>query len=166
MRDKTILNVTTALGFVGIMFLFRKGPIKEWFLVYLLKSLLCTFLDVPVVQKKLVKYPKRYFPRAFDSNIVFVYVIFPVFCVFYNQFTYKMNVLKTIPSVFLFSTPMAVVEKWLEKNTRLVEYGKGWDSIYTMLYLTFSFWFVRLFMSGIRWLDRNRKVNEDCFPEQ
>ncbi|MGJ9381621.1 CBO0543 family protein [Salipaludibacillus sp. CF4.18] len=161
MKDKTILHVITVISMGGLAFLFRKGPVKDWFLIYLLKSLLCTFLDVPVNKKKFVKYPIRYFPKSFDSNIVFLYVIFPLLCVLYNQFTYKMKAVKTIPSVFLYSTPMVLVEKWLEKNTKLVTYSKGWNSYFTLSYLTFAFWLVRLIIDGIRALDRKRNTSHN-----
>ncbi|RSL34304.1 hypothetical protein D7Z54_07055 [Salibacterium salarium] len=156
MKDKTVLNITTIIGVGGMTLLFRKGPIKEWILVYLLKTLVCTFLDVPVVQKKLVRYPKRYFAKSFDSNIVYIYIIFPLLCVAYNQFTFQKNLLKTIPNVFFFSGPMAIVENWLEKNTRLIQYGNGWNSYYTLAYLTFSFWLVRTLMICIHWIDKKR----------
>lgn len=158
MKDKTILNIITMVSLGGLTLLFRKGSVKDWILIYLLKSLLCTFLDVPVNKKKFVKYPKRYFPNSFDSNIVFLYVIFPLLCVLYNQFTYKMKAIKTIPSVFLYSVPMAIFEKWLEKNTQLVKYSKGWNSYFTLSYLTFAFWVVRVFIEGIRYIDKKRSA--------
>jgi len=156
MKDKTILNIITIIGISGMTFLFRKGPIKDWILVYLLKMLVCTFMDIPVIMKKFVKYPKRYFPKYFDSNIVFVYIIFPLLCVLYNQYTYKMKLIPTIPSAFKYSVPMALVEKWLEENTQLVKYSNGWNSYYTLAYLTFGFWIVRATIGAIRLLDQKR----------
>jgi len=158
MKDKTVLKIITAVGFGGLSLLFRKGPIKDWVLIYLLKTLVCTFLDVPINKKKFVKYPKRYFPNFFDSNIVYIYVIFPLLCVMYNQFTYKMNAIKTIPSVFLYSVPMSLAERWLERNTNLIKYHKGWNGYYTLSFLTFGFWIVRAAIEGIRYLDQKREA--------
>ncbi|WP_245747386.1 CBO0543 family protein [Anaerobacillus alkalidiazotrophicus] len=126
MRDRPLLNIITLIGVRGWAFLFRrKGDLKDWFIIYLFKTLVSTLIDGPVIKKKYVQYPKRYFPTLFDSNIAFLYLLFPLSCVIYNQFTYKMNPLKTFLSVFLFSASIALVENRLEKNTNLVRLPKG-----------------------------------------
>lgn len=160
LKDKTLLNIITIIGMAGWAFLFRKGPIKDWFLIYLCKTLVSTLLDSPVGKKKYVTYPKRPFSKYFDSNIVFLYVLFPLSCVLYNQFTYKMKALKAIPSVLIFSAPMAIVENILEKNTQLVKYGKGWSGLHTFTALTVTFWIVRAFIQGIRFLSQKRERKE------
>ena len=158
MKDKTILNLITIFGISGsIFFLFRKkSALKDWFLIYLFKTLISTLLDGPVIKKKYLQYPYRYFPNLFDSNIVFLYILFPLSCVMYNQFTYKMKPLKSILSVFLFSGPMTLIENWLEKRTRLVRYRKGWNGYYTLSVLSFTFWLVKAFIEWIRFLDKKR----------
>ncbi|MDQ0252699.1 hypothetical protein J2S74_000071 [Evansella vedderi] len=162
MRDKTILNIITILGIGGWAFLFRrKGELKDWFLIYLFKTLVSTLIDGPVIKKKYVQYPKRYFPTLFDSNIVFLYVLFPLSCVLYNQFTYKMKPLKTILSVFLFSGPMAIGEHIIERYTNLVKFNKGWNGFYTFTVLSSTFWVVRLFIEFIRFIDKRRQRAKD-----
>jgi len=157
MKDKKIINLITLLGISGWVFLFRrKGDLKEWFLIYFIKSLVSTLIDGPVIKQKYVQYPYRYFPKLFDTNIVFLYVIFPLSCVIYNQFTYKMKPLKTILSVVLFSGPMTLIESWLERNTKLVRYRKGWNGLYTFSVLSFTFLVVRAFIEFIRFLDKKR----------
>lgn len=157
-KDKTILHLITTLGIFGsLFFLFRRrGEPKDWFLIFLFKTLISTLLDGPVIKRKYVEYPIRYFPKLFDSNIVFLYVLFPLSCVMYNQFTYKMKPISTFFSVFLFSLPMTLLEGWLEKNTRLVRYHKGWNGYYTFFILSFTFTIVRIFIEGIRLLDKKR----------
>jgi hypothetical protein len=160
-KDKTLLNLITTLGIVAsIFFLFRKkGALKDWFLIYLFKTLISTLLDGPVIKKKYLQYPYRYFPNFFDSNIVFLYILFPLSCVMYNQFTYKMKPIKAILSVFLFSGPMTLIENWLEKKTRLVRYRKGWNSFYTFSVLSFTFLLVKAFIEWIRLLDKKRNTS-------
>ncbi|KAB2332005.1 CBO0543 family protein [Bacillus mesophilum] len=158
MNDKKILHIITAISMAGWSLLFRKkGDTKDWFLIYFIKSLISTLIDIPVVKRKYVSYPIRYFPKVFQSNIVFLYIIFPLLCVSYNQFTYKMKPLKTIFSVLLFSIPMTLIEGVLEKKTRLVSYNKGWNALFTFLTLTGTFWIVRLSIGVIRLLDQKRK---------
>lgn len=160
MNDKKILKIITVLGISGWAFLLKKGPIKDWFLVYLFKTLITTMIDGPVVKKRLVTYPYRYFSKSFDTNIIFDYVIFPLLCVFYSQFTYKLKLVKTILSVFIFSLPMTVIQGWLEKNTRLVKYSRNWSWFHTLSVLTATFWSSRLFIALLRFLNRIRKTPE------
>ncbi|KHF40099.1 CBO0543 family protein [Halalkalibacter okhensis] len=162
MRDRTLLHIITLLGISGWAFLFRKkGDIKDWFLIYLFKTLVSTLMDGPVIKKRYVQYPKRYFANSFDSNIVFLYILFPLLCVMYNQFTYKMKPIKTFFSVFLFSIPMALIENFLEKKTKLVEFRKGWDWYHTVSVLTATFWIVRLFIAGVRYIDKKRTTADN-----
>jgi hypothetical protein len=156
MKDRTILNLLTIFGITGSLFflLRRKGDMKDWFLIYFIKTLVSTILDGPVIKTKYLQYPHRYFPKLFDSNIVFLYILFPLSCVMYNQFSYKMKPLKTILSVFLFSGPMTLFENWLEKNTDLVKYNKGWNGYITFIVLSFTFLLVKGCMEGIRFLDK------------
>lgn len=157
MRDRKIMNIITLLGMCGWTFLFRrKGELKDWFLIYFMKSLVSTLIDGPVIKQKYVQYPYRYFPKLFDTNIIFLYVIFPLLCVIYHQFTYKMKPLKTILSVVLFSGPMTLIEWWLERNTNLVRYRKGWNSFYTFSVLSLTFWIVHAAIEGIRFLAKKR----------
>ncbi|WP_066263878.1 CBO0543 family protein [Heyndrickxia acidicola] len=158
MKDRKILNVITLLGILGWGFLFRrKGDIKDWFLVYLFKTLVSTLLDEPIIRKKLVKYPHRYFPNFFDSNIVFLYILFPLTCVIFNQFTYRMKPIKIFFSVILFSGPMAFTESLLEKNTDLVKYSRKWNGFYSFVALSFSFLIVRLLTGMVRLIAKNRR---------
>ncbi|WP_100407647.1 CBO0543 family protein [Bacillus solitudinis] len=156
MKERTILNLLTIFGIGGSIFflLRRKGDLKDWFLIYFIKTLVSTLLDGPVIKTKYLQYPHRYLPKLFDSNIVFLYLLFPLSCVIYNQFTYKMAPLKTILSVFLFSGPMTLLEKWLESNTNLVKYRKGWNSYITLVVLSFTFLLVKGCIEGIRFLDK------------
>ncbi|WP_436371343.1 CBO0543 family protein [Cytobacillus sp. BC1816] len=83
-----------------------------------LESSLLIVFDGPVIKTKYLQYPHRFPPKIFDSNIVFLYILCPLTCVMYNQFTYKMKPLKNVLSVVLFSGPMTLFENWLEKNTK------------------------------------------------
>lgn len=158
MKDRNLLHILTLTGLAGLTFLFRKkGSVKDWFLIYFIKSLISTLIDGPIIKKKYVQYPLRYFPSLYSSNIIFLYVFFPLSCVMYNQFTYQMRPLKTIISVLLFSGPMAIVEGLLEKYTKLVKYQKGWNGWYSFGALTCTFWIVRSSIAGIRYLEASRK---------
>ncbi|GAE28797.1 CBO0543 family protein [Halalkalibacter hemicellulosilyticus] len=158
MKDRSLLYLITAIGMSGWVLLFRKRDhFKDWLIIYLFKTLVSTLMDGPVIKRKFLQYPIRLFPKWFDSNIAFLYLIFPMLCVMYNQFTYQMKPIKTFFSVFLFSLPMAGIEHWLEKRTNLVEFNKGWTSVHTIFVLTLTFWFVRLFIYTVRKLDNKMR---------
>ncbi|MFA9455311.1 CBO0543 family protein [Halalkalibacter sp. AB-rgal2] len=155
MRDRNLLYLITAIGMSGWILLFRKrGHFKDWLLIYLFKTLVSTLMDGPVIKRKFVQYPIRYMPKFFDSNIAFLYLIFPMLCVMYNQFTYQMKPVKTFFSVFLFSVPMGVIEHWIQKKTNLIKFNKGWNAYHTITVLTLTFWLVRLFICTVRKLDK------------
>jgi len=146
----------TLFGIGGSLFflLRRKGQLKDWFLVFFIKTLVSTLIDGPVIKRKFLKYPYRYFPKSFDSNIIFLYLLFPLSCVMYNQFTYKAKALKTFLSVFLFSGPMTLLENWLEKHTHLVKYSKGWNGYITFIVLSTTFLVVKGSVGSIRFLEK------------
>lgn len=159
MKDRTILNILTIIGLVGSLFFLsrKKRNIKDWFLIFFIKTFVSTIFDGPLIKTKYMQYPHRYLPKLFDSNIVFLYILFPLSCVMYNQFTYKMKPLKAALSVFLFSAPMTLVENWLEKNTKLVKYSKGWNGYITFSVLSFTFLLVKGCIEGIRFLEKEAR---------
>jgi hypothetical protein len=69
-----------------------------------------------------------------------------------------MNLLKSFFSVFLFSGPMTLFENWLEKNTGLVEYNKGWNGVFTFSVLSFTFLLVKGCIEFIRFLDNKSGI--------
>lgn len=172
MKDRTILNILTLFGIFGSFFFLsrKKYKFKDWVLIYFIKTLVSTIFDGPVIKRKFVEYPHRYLPKLFDSNIVFLYILFPLSCVIFNQFTNKMNTLKSTFSVPLFSGPMTILEHWLEKNTGLVKYRKGWNSYITFMVLSFTFLLVKGSIKGILLLDNkfnnpSKIENFDVLPK-
>ena len=159
MKDRTILNILTAIGIGGSLFFLsrKKWQLKDWFLIFFIKTFVSTIFDGPLIKTKYIQYPHRYLPKLFDSNIVFLYILFPLSCVMYNQFTDKMKPLKSVLSVILFSGPMTLVENWLEKNTKLVKYNKGWNGYITFSILSFTFLLVKGCIVGIRFLEKGTR---------
>ncbi len=161
MKDKTILRIITVLGLSGGIFLLRKGSIKDFFLIFLFKSVVSSLIDTPIVKKKLVQYPYRYFKNSFKINIVFDFLIFPLVCVIYSKLTNKADTLKTVLTVFLLSVPMTIIEEILERKTRLVKYSNKWSWFHTLAYLTVTFWSSRLFISSLSFLEQYRESDEE-----
>ncbi|WP_370464997.1 CBO0543 family protein [Neobacillus kokaensis] len=126
-------------------------------MVFCIKAFYSGFIDSFVVSHKKVVYPVRLLPNVFHINILFDLLLFPIVCVLYNKLTYRTSLLKTVSSVFIFSTPILLGEIWAEKNTKLIKYKNNWSWAHSFESLTVSFWFVRATMALLRRLDKTTK---------
>ncbi len=151
-------NLIKSLYFFGIgsfIYSIKKPLAKDWLLVFFIKSYYASLVDQLVVNKGYVEYPTR-IPSKVKTSLLFDYILFPLACVFYNQLTKDSRILQCLLKVLYFSVPMTITELWLEKNTQLVKYKKGWNWITTFNSLSFSFLLVRFSMSVIRRLFNNK----------
>jgi hypothetical protein len=111
-----------------------------------------------LVKKGYLKYPVKLF-KAFDISVLFSYIIFPVSCIYFNQVTKNSSVLAIIGKSVLFSFPSAVAEQWLEKNTKLIRYKKGWTSVHSFVSIALTFLIVRVAIAFIRKSAENQSGN-------
>lgn len=146
--EKTTLKSLFLFGVVAFFNLVRKPLMKDWLIIFFLKSYISSILDVIAVKKGYLKYPVTLF-KIFDVSVLFSYILFPISFVYYNQLTKNSNIFGMTVKALGFSIPMTIVENWLEKNTRLIEYKKSWDWKYTFSSLTTTFLIVRLIMGII-----------------
>lgn len=147
--EKSLIKLLYFFGVASFFYFIRKPLAKDWLLVFFIKSYYASLVDKLVVNKGYVQYPTR-FPKQVNTSLLFDYLLFPITCVFYNQLTKDSRILQSLLKVLYFSVPMTITELWLEKNTQLVKYKKGWNWKTTFYSLTFSFLFVRFLMSVIR----------------
>ena len=159
LKRRSEINLLWLLFTFGIMSfipLIRKKPTKEmneWLIVFLIKSYISSFVD-PIVNKKgFVRYPVNLF-KIFDTSVLFDYILFPLACVYYNQLTKKSSFKEILIKVLFFSVPIAFIEDILEKNTKLIRYGRGWNSIISFVSLTISFLIVRFLIGVIRFYNK------------
>lgn len=152
MRNKLEMNILKALFIISLglfINLLRKPPIKDWLLVFFLKSYFATFIDNLLVRKGFLKYPVNLI-SGFDISVLFSYLLFPISCVYFNQITKSSSVVDIVKKCLYFSVPSAIAEHFLERNTKLITYKKSWNSYYSFLSIAFSFLIVRAFMGMIR----------------
>ncbi|HWO95629.1 MAG TPA: CBO0543 family protein [Bacillus sp. (in: firmicutes)] len=147
--EKTILRLLCILGMGALFNLIRKPPMKDWIIVFLLKSYIASILDVLTVKKEYVKYPVNLF-KIFDISLIFSYLLFPLTCVYFNQITDKSRIPDILLKTLCFSFPMAMAENWLEKNTKLIRYQKSWDWRHSFLSMASTFLLVRSLMYIIK----------------
>jgi hypothetical protein len=147
--EKRTLQILFISGIIAFINSIRKPPLKDWLLVFLLKGYIASILDTLAVKKGYIKYPKKFF-ELFDISAIFSYLIFPIFCVYFNQVTRKSSILGIIGKSILFSAPSALAEWWLEKNTKLITYKKTWTVTHSFASIAFTFLLVRFLMIIIR----------------
>lgn len=147
--EENTLRALLTIGILAFFRLMRKPPVKDWLLIFFLKSYIASILDNLLVKKGYLKYPVSLF-KTFDISVIFSYLIFPVACIYFNQVTRNSGVLSIIFTSFLFSAPSAAAEHWLERNTKLVNYKKNWTSFHSFASIAFTFLLVRMVMGGIR----------------
>jgi hypothetical protein len=153
--EQNTLRALLAVGILAFYRLTRKPPVKDWLLIFFLKSYIASILDNLLVKKGYLKYPVSLF-RTFDISVIFSYLIFPVVCIYFNQVTRRAGLLSTLLKALLFSAPSAMAEHWLERNTKLIKYKRNWTSFHSFASIASTFLAVRLIMGGIRTVARNK----------
>lgn len=148
-------KIALFLWYWSFIYLIKKPLAKDWLLVFFIKSYYASLIDKLVVNKGYVQYPSR-FPSKVKTSLLFDYILFPITCVYYNQLTKDSRILQCLLKVLYFSVPMTITEHWLERNTQLVKYKKGWNWKTTFYSLSFSFLLVRFSMYVIRRLFNNK----------
>jgi hypothetical protein len=156
--EKTILKAILVLGTFSFFQLLRKPPVKDWLLIFFLKSYIASILDTLLVKKGYLKYPVS-LSKTFDISVLFSYLIFPVTCIYFNQATKNSGPLSTLWKLFLFTAPSTIVESWLEKNTKLIRYKKNWTSYHSFFSIGATFLAVKWLMAVIRKLANKQKLN-------
>ena len=139
------MNLLRSLFIVGGGAFFlpvRKPPMKDWLIVFFLKSYIATFLDNLLVRKGYLKYPVKLF-KTFDVSVLFSYIIFPVSCVYFNQQTRNSGFNGIFMKSLIFSVPSAIAEHFLEKHTQLITYKKSWNSFYSLISIFATFLLTR-----------------------
>jgi hypothetical protein len=149
--SKLFLRGFLLMGLVLLPFAFKKKPIKDWLIVYLLTSLFSAIINHILVEKKMLSYPVRLFPKQFKFHVVFDLLLCPVICVFYNQFTYTdKSILRIIWKVFLFSIPQLVIEILAGRYLKMINWHKGWKWYHTFITMNIKYLFIRTFIGLIR----------------
>ncbi|MEH7098075.1 CBO0543 family protein [Neobacillus vireti] len=144
-----ILRILFIFGIGALLNLIRKPPMKDWIIIFLLKSYIASILDNLLVKKGYFKYPVNLF-KTFDISVLFSYLIFPISCIYFNQVTKNSTNKGILLKCLLFSLPSAVAEHWLEKNTKLIKYKKSWTSVHSFFSIASTFLLSRFLIALIR----------------
>lgn len=155
--ERNLLRSLFIFGIGAFFHLVRKPPIKDWLIVFFLKSYIATFLDNLLVRKGYLKYPVNLF-KTFDFSVLFSYIIFPVTCVYFNQQTQNSGLKGILLKSLIFSVPSAIAEHFLEKHTQLIKYKKSWNSYYSFISILATFLMTRGIMGLISKSSEKQKI--------
>lgn len=150
--EKNTLKFLYVACILSFLPLIRRKPteeMNEWIIIFLVKSYISSLLDTIVNKKGFVKYPVN-LTKYFNISVLFSYLLFPLTCVYFNQITKNSNIIGILIKAIFFSAPMAIIEDFLEKNTKLVKYHKGWNSIISFISITSTFLLSRGIIAIIR----------------
>ncbi|WP_442598464.1 CBO0543 family protein [Neobacillus sp. D3-1R] len=159
-RDMKIQYGLLLFGLISLVTMAKK-PVKDWIIVFFFKGFISGFIDSLVINKwNKICYPVRFFPKTFKINILYDLLLFPLSCVWFNQWTMRAPIKEIFLKVFVFSIPMTIIETIAEKKTRLLKYKK-WTSWHSLLSLTTTFLMTRGFLGLVRKMDRMLTKNDD-----
>ncbi|HZG70466.1 MAG TPA: CBO0543 family protein [Chondromyces sp.] len=155
--EKRILYGLTIFGLMGLPTLFIKKPVKNWIIAFFIKVCFNILNDSIVrVKLKRITYPVRLFPTIFRINILYDLLLFPLTCVWYNQWTHHSSIKGILIKVLAFSVPMTLIEGAAERYTKLLKY-KNWSQWHSFLSISCSFILIRSIVGFINWIDRKLK---------
>lgn len=144
--------VETVSWIIAIILLYlgvSKNKYREAFVSFLFMQALTWFFGGVVVQLKLIQYPVRFFPHAFQSSFTFEYFVFPAVSVLFNLYFPKNGTkVKKLVYFLAFPTILTCAEVVLEIYTDCIEYVKwhwffSWITMLVALYVSYKFfkWF-------------------------
>ncbi|MFT4414181.1 CBO0543 family protein [Fredinandcohnia humi] len=147
--ERTFLRSLLIIGIASLLNIIRKAPLKDWLIIFLLKSYIASILDTITVKKGYIEYPIKLI-KTFEISAIFSYLIYPITCIYYNQLTRNSNLKDILIKTLVFSLPSSIAEHWLEKNTKLIKYKRSWTSVHSFFSIAATFLAVRFLMALIR----------------
>ncbi|UCZ53847.1 hypothetical protein LGQ02_03420 [Bacillus shivajii] len=157
--EKNILIITWIICILALIFFVPKKKIKEANVVFLFKQVMTWLFGAIVVQKKLIKYPFREFPKAIHTSFSFEYFIYPATCVLFNlKFPNRKPLPIRMGYYVLYSSILTGLEVLMERYTRLIKYV-NWHWYWTWLTLCMTFFFSRMYY--LWFFDKNEPLSAD-----
>jgi hypothetical protein len=156
-EKKLLLGILILNLGIILPIIYRKSPIKDWFIVYLFNAVTNGIIDNALTKNNIIKYPNRLFPKIFDTHILFDLFLYPTFTILYNQMTAKDKPFAIIYKLFFITIPVFLIEFLAEKKTNLVEWTKKWRWYHSFFSIIIKSLLTRLIIAQIRRLDAMKK---------
>ncbi|MFC0560121.1 CBO0543 family protein [Halalkalibacter alkalisediminis] len=155
--ERSFLLITTFIGVVLLPFAIGKRPLKDWIIVYLVSCIGNSFADRLLVSKGYLKYKVRPFRKKLSIHLPFDYILYPLFLLYFNQWTLNSKPSAIILKLFAMTIPQVIIETIAAKKTDLITWKKGWGWQQSFVSLAIKFLMCRTIIACIRIL--NKKEN-------
>nr|WP_315989488.1 CBO0543 family protein [Desulforamulus aquiferis] len=138
-KDRLIEILSWIILILLLILLVPRDKIRDAQVIFLSKQLLTWFFGLLVVEKGLIKYPVRLFPKANRTSFTFEFFAYPTICIFFNlYYPYGQDVGKQLLHYVYYTSGITVFEIILEKYTNLIKYI-NWKWYWTWLTLLITF---------------------------
>jgi hypothetical protein len=116
----------------------------------LVATLLGTILDLYFVERKFYQFPLRPLPDIFSFNIVYTFVVLPVFVLFYLRIMDQVNKWGKVGIILFLSLLMPILEK-LAELCGMFSHSNDWKHLYTFFGY---FGFLLILYIFYQWLEK------------
>ncbi|QQK78225.1 hypothetical protein HUG15_07360 [Salicibibacter cibarius] len=150
--DHFVLHGTliVTVSSLAILLLRKKSSIKDWLLAYLFNGITNGIIDNVLVSYKILQYPVRYFPKLFDSSVLFDFLVYPTFTVFFNQWSEKDKPKMILFKLLILTVPSTLGEWLIVQKTNLHDWKKGWKWYHSFGSLTLKSLTTRVLVGFVR----------------
>lgn len=157
--EKRILRFLLIFGLILLPISLGGRNYKKWVIIFLLNSYANSFIAPILAKKNYLKYPVRFLAKFYQSSIIYDYFLCSLVSVWYCRISHQDKWPKAFLKVWMLSLPQAIVEMWLEKNTSLIKYNKGWTWLHSLFTITVAKLSVRNLIPLINLFDE--KIKDD-----
>lgn len=133
MKDRRLLHISLVAGIGLLPILLRKPGPKKWAVIHASNAVASHLMDDYLVKTKQLEYPVRLFPRVFNIELVYDYLICPLLSILYCQSSYNASLANTAVQGVLFAIPQVAIEYAAERKTKLIKYRNGWTWVHSFV---------------------------------
>ncbi|ABR50667.1 hypothetical protein Amet_4596 [Alkaliphilus metalliredigens QYMF] len=128
MKKSNTLFISTIIGLCFLPIILRRKYRRQSLVVFSLSAITNTLVSDCLIKKRYFRFPIRYFPEVFPSNVVYDCLIGPLFATAYCQTTADSNFRGILRQSVVYSSIQAVIEYWVLVKTNLIKYNnKKWS---------------------------------------
>ncbi|UOQ95413.1 hypothetical protein MUO14_11035 [Halobacillus shinanisalinarum] len=141
--ERMVLWGLFLFGIVLLLLSFRKAPIQDITIVFLLTSYIAVILGQIIVKENMITYPINLLSEYFRSSLLYEMLLLPVVCIYFYKTTYHSRYPSIVMQCATYTFTLTIVEVFLEKYTDFVEYYT-WTWVHTFIGIFCLLFFIRL----------------------
>jgi hypothetical protein len=144
-KERALLVSSWVVLISLLLFFVPRNKIRHAHVAFLFQHIITWLIGLIVVEKNLIRYPRRFFKKSNKSNFTFEYFAFPAITVFFNLFyPEKRNLLIRSFYYFIYLTVLSGLEFIAVKYTKTITYIH-WKWYWSTISMGISFFISRLY---------------------